>query len=132
VFETEHLGRFDDDDYRGTTPTDTVETFRREKVITALNRHAWEQRGEDFSVEDVDLTAIPVVENVLETHDWDDVRRIYEDFDPRQWDDPPEGTETAAVKDKTIDHLVAERGYTPASAELTTRHVMGQVAYKWD
>jgi predicted Ser/Thr protein kinase len=132
VFETEHLGRFDEDDYEGTSPTDTVESFRREKVITSLNRHAWEQRGEDFAVEDVDLAEIPVIENVLETHDWDDVHRIYEDLDPNQWDDPPEGTETAAIKEKTIDYLVDERGYTPASAELTTRHVMGQVAYKWD
>ncbi len=132
VFETEHLGRFDEDDYEGTTPTEAVESFRREKVITSLNRHAWEQRGEDFAVEDVDLAEIPVIETVLETHDWDDVHRIYGDLDPNQWDDPPEGTETAAIKEKTIDYLVDDRGYTPASAELTTRHVMGQVAYKWD
>ena len=132
VFETEHLGRFDEDDYQGTTPTDPVESFRREKVITSLNRHAWEQRGEDFAVEDVDLAKIPVIEAVLETHDWDDVRRIYADLDPPQWDDPPEGTETAAIKAQTLEYLVDERGYTPASAELTSRHVMGQVAYKWD
>ncbi|MFQ3294349.1 MAG: putative Ser/Thr protein kinase [Natrialbaceae archaeon] len=132
VFETEHLGRFDDDDYEGTAPTDPVEAFRQENVITALNRHAWEHRGEDFAVEDVELAAIPLMENVLETYEWEDVHRIHPDLDPRQWDDPPEGTETEAIKTKTIEYLVEEREYSPSSAELTTRHVMGQVAYKWD
>jgi predicted Ser/Thr protein kinase len=132
VFETDHLGRFDDTDYANSAPSADVESFRREKVITALNRYAWENRGDDFSVDDVDLTAIPVIQTVLESHDWDDVARVYEDFDPRQWDDPPTGTETETVKAKTIDYMVDELGYTESSAELTTRHVMGQVSYKWD
>jgi predicted Ser/Thr protein kinase len=132
VFETEHLGRFDDGDYENSAPSADVEAFRREKVITALNRYAWENRGDDFAVDDVDLTAIPVIQTVLESHDWDDVARVYEDFDPRQWDDPPTGTETETVKAKTIDHMVDELGYSASSAELTTRHVMGQVSYKWD
>ena len=46
--------------------------------------------------------------------------------------DPPQGTETAAVKEWTIETLVAEFGYSEASAELTSRHVMGQVSYRWD
>jgi len=133
VFEVEHLGRFDDDDYgRGGDPTEPVAAFRREQVITALNRHAWERRGDDFRVSDVELTAIPVVKAVLESNDWDDVRRTYEDFDPRQWEDPPSGTETERLKDRTVDALVEHYGYSPASAELTSRHVMGQVAYRWD
>jgi predicted Ser/Thr protein kinase len=133
VFEVEHLGRFDDGDYGpGGDPSDEVVAFRREKVITALNRYAWEQRGDDFSVSDVELTAIPVIKAVLEENDWDDVRRTYEDFDPRQWEDPPGGTETERVKERTIDALVDHYGYSAASAELTSRHVMGQVAYRWD
>ena len=132
VFEVEHLGRFEESEYRGSTPKRAVEQFRNEQVITALNRHAWEQRGEDFAVADVDLAEIPVIEAVLASDDWDDVKRIYEDLDPDQWDDPPANTETAAVKSRTIDVLVEEFGYSPASAELTSRHVMAEVSYKWD
>jgi len=133
VFEVEHLGRFDEADYGpGGGPAEVVAEFRREKVITALNRYAWEQRGDDFRVEDVELTAIPVIKAVLEENDWDDVRRTYADFDPRQWEDPPSGTETERLKDRTVAALVEHYGYSPASAELTSRHVMGQVAYRWD
>ena len=132
VFEIEHLGRFDEDDYRGTDPTEGVETFRAEKVITALNRHAWRNRDEDFRISDVDPREIPVIRTVLGSHDWDDVRRTYEDLDPDQWDDPPSGTETEAVKRRTIENLREMFNYSAASAELTSRHVMGQVSYRWD
>ena len=131
VFETEHLGRFGDDDYDGNDPADPVEAFRSEKVITALNRYAWENRDEAFSVSNVDLTEIPVIQSVLEAHDWDDVRRLFPDFDPTQWDDPPANTETARLKEQTVAEL-ASMGYTPASAELTSRAVMREVAYEWD
>jgi predicted Ser/Thr protein kinase len=132
VFETEHLGRFGPDSYDGNQPSPAVQQFREGKVITAINRHAWERRGEDFAVEDVDLTDIPVIKSVLESHDWDDVARIYEDFDPRQWEDPPSGTQTEDLKAETIQNMIDHYGYTPASAELTSRHVMGQVSYRWD
>ncbi len=132
LFEVESLGRFTEEAYRGDRPRESVRTFRREKVITALNRHAWERRDEDFSVADVDLGAIPVIKAVLESNDWDDVRRTFEDFDPRQWDDPPSGTETETVKETAIGTMVEEFGYSRAAAELTSRHVMGQVNYRWD
>ncbi|WP_138007220.1 PrkA family serine protein kinase [Halalkalirubrum salinum] len=133
LFETEHLGRFSEDHYRGTTPSPAVESFRQEKVITALNRYAWENRDEGFAVEDIDLRSIPVIKAVLNTHDWDDIKRLFEDFDPRQWEDPPEGTETERLKEATIERLCGEEyGYSPASAELTTRRVMREVQHRWD
>ncbi|MFC7095966.1 PrkA family serine protein kinase [Halobaculum marinum] len=132
VFETEHLGRFDDDDYEGNEPAEAVTTFRRETVITALNRYAWEHRDEDFSIADVDLSTVPVIRAVLEAHSWEDVRRIHEDLDPAQWDDPPADTETARVKARTIDHMTTEQGYSAASAELASRHVMREVKGRWD
>ncbi|KAB1188166.1 MULTISPECIES: PrkA family serine protein kinase [Haloferax] len=131
LFETEHLGRFSNDDYERNDPSEEVEAFRNEKVITALNRYAWENRDEGFTVSDVDLTEIPVIRTVLETHAWEDVRRLFPDLDPRQWDDPPANTETARVKDRTIEEL-KKRGYTAASAELTSRVVMKEVSYTWD
>ncbi|WP_435065681.1 PrkA family serine protein kinase [Halobaculum sp. EA56] len=132
VFETEHLGRFDEDDYHGNDPGGEVETFRRDTVITALNRYAWEHRDDEFAVEDVDLSTVPVIRAVLEAHSWEDVRRIYEDLEPAQWDDPPANTETARVKEATIEHMTAEQGYSEASAELTSRHVMREVKGRWD
>ncbi|QSG05978.1 putative Ser/Thr protein kinase [Halapricum desulfuricans] len=132
VFEIEHLGRFTESDYHGNEPTDEVTAFRTEKVITALNRHAWHNRDDQFRVEDVALTEIPVIESVLGSHDWTDVRRTFEDFDPRQWDDPPEDTETARIKARTIETMAEQFGYSEAAAELTSRHVMGQVSYRWD
>ncbi|ADJ15168.1 PrkA family serine protein kinase [Halalkalicoccus jeotgali] len=132
VFEIEHLGRFSEQEYDGTTPMPTVRTFRNDRIITALNRHAWQHRTEDFAIDEVNLLDIPVIRDVLETHGWSDVARVYEDLDPEQWDDPPANTETAAIKDRTLETLISEFGYSPASAELTSRHVMGQVSYRWD
>ncbi|WP_336344115.1 PrkA family serine protein kinase [Halalkalicoccus ordinarius] len=132
VFEIEHLGRFGEDDYEGTTSNPLVTKFRRDRIITALNRHAWRNRDEDFSIDEVNLLDIPVIRDVLESHDWEDVARVYDDLDPRQWDDPPANTETAAIKERTVETMVEQFGYSSASAELTSRHVMGQVSYQWD
>jgi len=132
LFEVEELGRFHELDYDGNRPTEDVREFRQENVITALNRYAWEHRDEAFSAAEADLTAIPVLTDVLEAHDWDDVRRHYEDLDPHAWDDPPSNTETERVKSTTIERLVDDFGYSVASAELTSRHVMSQVSYQWE
>lgn len=133
IFETEHLGRFSPESYdEGHEPAPAVEEFRRNKVITALNRHAWESRNDDFQVSDIDPKEIPIIKTVLANYDWDDVRRVYEDFDPNQWSDPPSNTETESVKAETVENMVEMFGYSPASAELTSQHVMSQVSYKWD
>jgi predicted Ser/Thr protein kinase len=132
VFETEHLGRFGPESYDGNHPSPAVRQFRTEKIITALNRHAWQNRDEEFRASDATLTEIPVINSVLGSYDWEDVRRTYEDFDPRQWEDPPNGTETANLKDETIQNMVDMFDYSEASAELTSRHVMNQVSYRWD
>ncbi len=132
IFEIEHLGRFDEDAYEGTEPKESVAAFRSEKILTALNRHAWRNRDEDFRVSDVDPREIPVIETVLGSHDWDDVRRTYEDLEPTLWADPPSGTETETLKARTIENMRDMFGYSTASAELTSRHVMEQVSYRWD
>ena len=131
VFETEHLGRFSEDDYDGNEPNEAVEAFRRDRVITALNRYAWEHRDEGFEVSAVDLSEVPVIRSVIDSHDWADVERLFPDLDPTQWADPPANTETARVKTDTIERLV-EAGYSPASAELTSRAVFREVADRWN
>ena len=132
VFETERLGRFDEDDYGdGGRPRADVERFREERIVTALNVQAWEHRDEGFAIDDVDVTEIPAIASVRGRHDWDDVLRIFEGFDPAQWDDPPSDTVTARVKRDAIEAMVEDQGYTEASAELTTRAVMREVADGW-
>ena len=130
VFETETLGRFDDADYRGTAATEPVAEFRREQVIRALTRYAWRNRGDEFSVDDVELSEIPELQSVLETNDLADLKRRFPELDPGEWADPPADTETARVKADTIDRMV-EQGYSPASAELTSRAVMRAVREEW-
>jgi len=132
VFEIEHLGRFGEADYHGEDPTKDVEQFRTDKIITALNRFAWHNRDEEFRVSDVNPKEIPVIQTVLGSHDWDDVKRTFEDFDPRQWDNPPANTETARLKQQTLSNMMDLFDYSEAAAELTSRHVMGQVSYRWD
>ena len=130
VFETETLGRFDERDYRGTEPGSDVVAFRREEVIRALTRYAWRNRGDEFSVDDVDLDAIPELEAVLASKDLADLKRRFPDLDPAEWADPPGDTETASVKATTLDRL-EDRGYSRASAELTSRAVMRAARDEW-
>jgi predicted Ser/Thr protein kinase len=132
VFEIEHLGRFDESAYDGNEAGSAVRAFRTDKIITAMNRHAWYNRDDDFEVGDVSPKEIPVIKTVLGSHDWDDVRRTFPDFDPRQWDNPPSGTQTADIKADTIRNMQEMYDYSAAAAELTSRHVMSQVSYKWD
>ncbi len=131
VFETETLGRFDEGDYRGTEPTEPVAEFRREQVIRALTRYAWRNRGDEFSVDDVDLGEIPELQSVLETNDLADLKRRFPELDPGEWADPPADTETERVKADTIDRMV-DQGYSRASAELTSRAVMRDVRDEWE
>jgi len=130
VFETETLGRFDEDDYRGTEPGRAVERFRRERVIRGLTRYAWRNRDDAFSVDEVDLGEVPELESVIDANDLADVKHRFPDLDPAAWPDPPDDTETARVKAETMDRL-CERGYSRASAELTSRAVMEEVREEW-
>jgi len=67
---------------------------------------------------------------VLESNDLADVKRRFPDLDPAEWADPPADTETERAKAATIARLV-DRGYSPASAELTSRAVMRSVRDEW-
>ncbi|ELZ57702.1 MULTISPECIES: serine protein kinase PrkA [Halorubrum] len=130
VFETETLGRFDEGDYRGTEPGRDVERFRRERVIRGLTRYAWRNRDDAFSVDEMDLGEVPELESVIDANELADVKRRFPDLDPAAWPDPPDDTETARVKAAAIDRL-CERGYSRASAELTSRAVMEDVREEW-
>ncbi|MFC7236368.1 PrkA family serine protein kinase [Halosegnis marinus] len=132
VFETESLGRFGEEDYAGTAPSTAVERFRREQVVTAMNRHAWRNRDERYRAAELAFEEIPALRAVLERNDWDDVARLYDEFEPAQWPDPPEGTVTARLKRETIANMVELFDYSEASAELASRRVLAEVRDRWD
>jgi len=132
MFETDQLGRFDDDDYDGTAPSDAVAAFRNHEIIVAVNNILWEERGEEFDIDDVDYRDVPALSTAIETNDWRDVQSTFEDLDPAQWDDPRENTETAAVKADTIRNMQEMFGYSAASAELVSRRVMTEARHRWD
>ncbi len=132
VFEIEHLNRFNESDYDGNEPKQNVCDFREETVINAINTYVWEHKDEDFSISDINPKDIDLFQNILGTYNWKSVRRQYEDLDPRQWNDPPSGTETQRVKNKTIKNMMEMFDYSRASAELTTQVVMEKVESKFN
>lgn len=134
LFETETLGISESDDYNSQhSPThQSIVDFREKKIIQPLNKLTWQERGDDFVAEDVPLTDIPVLRDLLETNSIEDLKRHFDEFDPHQWNDPPEGTVTEEVKKETLDNLVELFGYSEASAELTSSLVMNTVSKQWD
>lgn len=133
VFEVKHLGRFSDNDYGSNhEPSEEVKQFRSDTVMKSINSYVWENRDDEFSVEDIDPTEIDLFNNILNTHDWDAVKRMYEDIDPYQWENPPSDTETERVKRKTVQNMMEMFGYSRGSAELTSLHVIREMEYKFE
>lgn len=132
VFETEHL-KFDDSDYTNTEPNDEVEEFRRNKVITALGSYAWNRKDEDsFSVDDFSIRETPVLNHLLGSNSWEEVKLQYENFDPTQWENPPSNTETEEVKQKCIENMKDMFGYSEQSAKQASRRVMNECDNPWE
>ena len=131
IFESEYLGRFNDAHYNLSARegkmkySKQVQEFR-EDLMSALWSTTWENRDDEFSIDEIDVTEIPLLASLLEANDWDDVSRIFDDFDPRQWEDPPSNTETEMVKEETIENMVELFSYSEASAELVSQQVMEQ------
>ena len=132
LFEIEALGRFEAPDYDDSTPSDAVEAFRNDRIILAVNNILWEERGEEFDVEDVDYRDVPALRTALETNDWTDVESAFEALDPAQWDSPKENTQTAEVKAEAIRNMQELFDYSEASAELVSRRVMTEARHRWD
>lgn len=132
IFETEYLGIFDDEDYYSNNkPRSQVKEFREERITNPINRRAWFNRTEEFQPGDINIQDLEVFQSLLTRYSVEDVRREFPDFEPTQWDSPKDGTETAEVKERTIQNMV-EQGYSEKSAELTAMIVMNKVSEEWD
>lgn len=133
VFETEKLGKFDPtNDYRTRDHSgkSDVKEFRQE-IRNEIRRKGMDMAGDGWKVDDIDVTSLESIGTPVEASDWDDVQRVYEDFDPQVWHDDTGNTETKELKDKTLENMV-DMGYTEESAELTSNRVITEVADRWD
>lgn len=123
LFEVDHLG-MTDADYSNTEPSGKVTSFRQDRIVQPLNNYVWNKRGQEFEIDELPLREIPVLESLIGRYDWYDVFNQYEDFDPVSWDNPPENTETEAIKNKCIANMQEHFGYTEASARQTCERVV--------
>lgn len=132
VFETEKLGKFSKDNYyKSHKGKKEVKQFRKEHIINAINNIIWSKKEENYSVEDVPLEEIPIFEKLLGKYSWEDVMRKYEDLDMSKWDNPPEDTVTEEVKEKTVENMVDDFGYSEESAKIVIKQVLEKGDNKW-
>lgn len=123
-FEKRYLGRDEDEYLRNGVGRVSITEFREEKIIESLNRYYWDNRDEDFTVQDIPLSECETLNHLLSDDQWDVVSSYYPNFDPRFWNDPPSGTETEELKEKTIEKMTEELDYTEESAKRASREVM--------
>lgn len=132
IFETDHLGIFDDSDYFSSNkPRSKVKEFRRNRVINPINRRAWFNRTDDFRPGDLRISEINVFDSLLSEYTITDLQREFPDLNPNEWESPKDGSETAEVKQMVIENM-QEQGYSKKSAELTAQLVIDKVSDQWD
>lgn len=135
LFEVNELGVFSENQYNSQThePTDDAVTeFREKNIIIPIDVHHWESKKDNFEARDVDIESIDAFNQYLSSYGWDDVRREFEEFDPNQWGNPPEDTQTSKVKEKTIRNMLSKYNYSRESAEIVSTLVINKVSETWD
>jgi predicted Ser/Thr protein kinase len=123
IFETEKLGKFDDDAYSGVNPNEDVVSFREDEVMVAINKYVWAQR-DGFEISEINVRETTLFNDLLTEYEWGDVQDVYENLDGSMWRNPQSGTETETVKEKTITNLVDMFDYTEDSARATARYII--------
>lgn len=119
-FEKTYLGTTSSMYKSDSEPNKKVRKMRREQIIKPLNKYLWKQRDEDFEVEDIPLREAPVISTILETYNWEDVFHEHNNLNPLNWQNPPRNTPTEDIKEKCINYMVNELGYTENSAIKTS------------
>ena len=133
VFETRFLNR-NEEEYEEETASEKIEEFRQNRIIAPINNYIWSNRSEGVAQEseDVPLKEIPPLAELLSTNSWNDVLRKYENLNPRQWENPPENTETSMVKEQCTNNMIDMFGYSEGSAKKSSQYVMNQVNESWE
>jgi len=134
IFETQNLGWFDEEDYSSQTAKPkkkNIKEFRKQKIIQPFS-NLWVERDDEYTVQDVDYSQLDVFEKLLSEYEVDDLKRVHPEFSPFDWNNPAEDTSTSKVKEKTIENMVNNLGYTEQSAKATARIIMKKVREQWE
>lgn len=122
-FETRYLGQ-DSDNYNGNAVAKPPVVEFRRNIVSPISKYMWENKDEDFTVDEVPLSQAPSLRPLLEENDWDMVDRVYPDADLSQWESPPSDTQTEELKEKTVNRMVEMQGYSEESAEEVSKKVV--------
>lgn len=106
-----------------------VADYRESEIIPPLNSYIWGNRDPDFTTEDLPFHECEPLQDALTHLSWDTVIDNYPHFDKDQWANPPEGSETEELKEKAIENMIEEFGYSEESAELATTRVLEQFGH---
>ena len=120
-FETSYMG-LNPDAYgsENAEPKKLVSEFRVQKIINPINKSIWNNKDEGEP--EIPIEESHTLQLLLDDNDWDRVEQLYENIDISQWREPPEGSNTEELKQKTINNMV-DMGYTEESAERATIRV---------
>lgn len=123
-FELEYLGAADEQYSDDAKPDEDVEKYRVQKIINPINSFIYENKDDDFSVSEVALTECEDLSRLLGRQTWGDVQHYYEDIDLSSWSNPVSGTVTEEVKEKTIQNMMDDMGYSETSAERVSYKII--------
>lgn len=118
-FETSYLGLNPHSYKDDSKPNAKVRNFRRKKIIEPIGPAVWGTKGDDEEL----MLRSDALEFILDDTDWPRVGQIYDNLDMSQWNEPPEGSATESLKEKTIENMVG-MGYTRKSAEIASARVI--------
>lgn len=99
-----------------------IREFRRQKIINPINKYIYNNK-DDYDPDEIPIEECNILNSLLEDESWERVEQLYPNLDLTLWRNPPEGSETEEVKEKTIENM-KEIGYTEESAELASNWVI--------
>lgn len=121
-FEKSYFNTTSDEYKSEAEPKEGIVEFREDKILKPINSYIYEHKDE-YKSGNFPIEESHAIKSLLEDESWERVEQLFPDFDYNMWSDPPEGTETEEVKERTIENM-KEKGYTEVSAEKATARVL--------
>lgn len=123
-FETKYLGISDGGYTQDAIPKKDVKDFRKDDIVAPLKSEIWNSKGDDFTLNEEDLTQAEPFEVLLGEYNWDLAETLYPNINYYNWSNPPNNTETEEVKKKAVENMVEDMGYSEESAERASVRVV--------
>lgn len=125
-FEKEYFlhSENNDEHYDGTEPVGHLKKFREEKIINPIKSFLYSQKDRNFEIAEVAISQCEELDRLFDHWSWGSISRYYENVDFSQWSNPPSGTDTAELKEKTINNMVEDMDYSEKGAERVTRRII--------